>query len=508
MATISTAVGIDRISRVAGYKLQKGNFSNVTPNLPHKIALFGEANTANQSGLTTTKKQITSAKQAADLYGYGSPIHLQARIFFPVNGDGIGGIPVYVFPQISDGAATATVRAWTVTGTATSNSTHKLIVNGRDNVDFTGYSFSIVTGDTPTVIAGKMRDAMNRVLGAPAIGSAALAVATFTTKWEGITSAGFNVTIDTGTNAAGVSYSQTTSTDGAGVVDLAASLAQFGDDWYTALTNPYGSAQFDVLETFNGVPDALNPTGRYSGLIFKPFVAFFGSLLSTVSGLSAITDASARRSQVTNVLCPAPNSQGFAFEAAANMALLFSIVGQNNPHLDVNALPYLDMPVPADGNIGEMSDYNNRDVLVKVGCSTLSFVDGEYRIQDLVTTYHPVGEVPLVFSYTRDINIDWNNAFKYRFRENLFLKDKALVPDNQTVDVTGVVKPKEWKAQVYEHIDEMATIALTVDTQYSKDRVRVQISSINPNRFETAYPYKRSGLARIESTDVEVGFNS
>ena len=506
MANISTAVGVDRRSRVSGYKLKKGFFNNDTPNLPQMIAVFGEANTANQSGLTATKRTVTSAKEAADLYGYGSPIHQQMRILRPTNSDGVGGIPTVVFPQVSAGGATPTIRAWTVTGTATSNTTHYLIVNGRDNLDFQTYAYSIVTGDTPTIIAGKMRDAINAVLSAPASGTAAVAVATFTTKWGGVTSAEFNILIDTGDNSAGVSYSQTTSTDGTGVVDLSASLSQFGDDWYTVVTNPYGVAQFGSLEGFNGVPDPEVPTGRYVGIIFKPFIALFGSTLSTRTALAAITDASARRSQVTNVLCPAPNSKGFTWEAAANVALLFARIAQDTPHLDVNAKYYPDMPIPSDENIGDMANYNDRDALVKLGCSTVMLNNGQYQIQDLVTTYHPAGEIPLQYAYTRNLNLDWNVCYQYRILENQYVKDKAVVDDNQTVDVSGVIKPIEWKSILFGFFDDLAANALINNPQFSKDNTLVQRNDTNPDRFDTNFRYKRSGIARIESTDAEAGF--
>jgi len=506
MATISTAVGLDRISRVSGYKLKKGNFNNDIVYLPQLIAVFGEANTANQSGLTAAKRQVTSRSEGANIWGYGSPIDHQLRLLFPVSGDGVGGIPVIVFPQVTDGAATATVRAWTVTGTATANATHYLVVNGRTSLDFKSYSFDVVVGDTPTLVAAKMRDAMTAVLGAPATAAAAVAVATFTTKWKGATSAEFNVTIDTANNAAGLSYSQTTSTDGAGTVDLANSFSQFGDDWYTLVTNPYGTSQLAAFEQFNGYPDPDTPTGRWSGLIFKPFMAFFGSKLSTRTGLVAITDAAARVEQVTNVLCPAPNSAGFSWEAAANVIALFSVVAQNSPHRDVNGKSYPDMPVPSSGNIGDMANYNDRDALVKDGCSTVILDAGVYKIQDLVTTYHPDGEVPLQYSYARNLNLDWNVKDYYSTSERIFLKDRTLVQDNQTVSVSGAIKPREWKGIVNGIFDELAESALINDPQFSKDSLQVQISTTNPNRFETFFRYKRTGIARIESTDVEAGF--
>ena len=96
---MSFAVGSELISRVVGYKITKGNFQESSPNLPQRIAILGEANTANQANLDLIGKQITSAKQAGDLYGYGSPIYQMARILLPLQSDGVGGIPVIVYPQ-------------------------------------------------------------------------------------------------------------------------------------------------------------------------------------------------------------------------------------------------------------------------------------------------------------------------------------------------------------------------------------------------------------------------
>src|SRR5690348_14863191 len=106
----SNAVTLDRISRVVGYKITKGFFNLTSPNLPQRIAMFGEVNDANQSGLTVNAPtQITTAQQAATLFGQGSPIHIMSRILFPYSGDGIGGIPVMVYPQAKASGATAKI---------------------------------------------------------------------------------------------------------------------------------------------------------------------------------------------------------------------------------------------------------------------------------------------------------------------------------------------------------------------------------------------------------------
>jgi phage tail sheath gpL-like len=512
MSTISTAVGLDRISRVSGYNVKRGVFTTDTQNLPQIIAVFGEANMANQMGLSTAKTEVTSAEEAAELYGYGSPIHSQMRILRPSSGDGVGGIPTIVFPQITDDQATPSMREWTVSGTANANTTHYIVVNGRTSLDFRPYTFDVKIGDTASQIANKIVDAVNSVISAPCTASNDDEVITFTTKWAGLTSSEFNITIlygEPGFNSslsAGISYSFTDSIDGAGGVDLADSLEQFGDDWYTIVTNPYGSSQLSILEQFNGLPNDINPTGRYSGLTFKPFCAYFGSTLSDKDDLINITNNVARIGQVTNVLCPAPESLGFTWEAAANMVSLVAVVYQNNPNLDVNNLSYPDMPTPISGNIGDMKDYNNRDFLVKKGCSTVMLKNGAYVVQDLVTTYHPDGEIPLQYAYPRNLNIDWNVADSYRTFERLYLQDKTLVADGQIVDVDGCIKPKEWKGLVYELFDNIAQKALINDPEFSKSSIVVQISTLNPNRFETTFKYKRTGIARIQSTTATAGF--
>ena len=103
----STAVGTDRVSRIVGYIIKKGQFQESSPNLPQRIAIIGEANDANQAALDTSATEITSAKQAGDLYGYGSPIYNVMRILRPNSGSGVGGIPTIVYAQEAADAASA-----------------------------------------------------------------------------------------------------------------------------------------------------------------------------------------------------------------------------------------------------------------------------------------------------------------------------------------------------------------------------------------------------------------
>ena len=225
------SVGLERVSTILGYQILKGNFNETSPNLPQSIAVLGEANNANQSGLETDGTQITSAQQAGTLYGFGSPLYHVARILFPVNGGGqIGGIPVKFYAQAAAGGAAAKIVEIAVTGTATGNTTHTVIIGGRTGLDGTRYDINIETGDTVAEISEKIEDAINNVLGSPVNSASTEYEATLTTKWKGLTANELTVSVETNGSAVGLTYAVSSVQSGSGTPSIAAALAQFGNE--------------------------------------------------------------------------------------------------------------------------------------------------------------------------------------------------------------------------------------------------------------------------------------
>ena len=167
MTAISTAVGSERLSRTTGYKIGKLFPSNETENLPHRIAIIGQPNTANEGLISSDAREIISAEEAGKIFGYGSPIHSVMRILRPSGSSGVGGIPTIVIPQKASTGATASTKTFTVTGTATNNATHIAKVGGRESLDFQSYSYTVAKDDTADQIAVKIANAINGVLGCP-----------------------------------------------------------------------------------------------------------------------------------------------------------------------------------------------------------------------------------------------------------------------------------------------------------------------------------------------------
>ena len=315
----SNAVSQSAISRIVGWIFNKGNFATASPNLPQSVNILSEGNDANQGTMPTESTLITTAQQAGQKYGYGSPIYHILRILLPLQGGGLQGIPINVVALPKANGSTAKVIEITPSGVATGNGSHTLVISGREGLDAQFYTINIKSGDSTAEITAYIADVVNNVVGAPCTGSDTSYEATLTTKWSGLTANEFNVSIDTNNNNLGISYSIVTTQAGSGTPDIASALDQFGSSWNTIVVNGFGtnSNVMSALEAFNGIPNPNNPTGRYVGIIMKPFIALTGSLLDNPS---SITDSGTHPDNVTIAICPAPGSAAAAATQRASAA--------------------------------------------------------------------------------------------------------------------------------------------------------------------------------------------
>lgn len=502
---ISTAIGSERRSRVSGYRIKKGFFNEKSDNLPQQILIIGVPNEANKALLDFTEmKEIISSTEAGKLYGFGSPIHQAMRILRPVSGDGVGGIPTFVLPL--EPAGSPLKLKLDVAGGATESATHTLVVNGRENIDGYSYSFFIDKEDTSADVAEYIADTINGNLYSPFNAVVTESSVELTTKYNGMVANDCNISVNA-EKEVGITYAISEVSPGAGHSVVNKIEHAISERWITCIINAdINGGRLQELEQINGVPYVDNPTGRYSPIVFKPFMAFSGVVSDKVEDYDQLSLKPTNDSQVTNVFCPAPGSKGTPVEAAANVVRLFARTMQDTPERDVNGMAYPDMPISKSLGFEMFTDYNVRDRFIKKGISNVTYENNQFIIQDLVTTYHPEGENPLQFNYCRNLNLDWNIKDAYIVLEKQKLRDKVILRDNQYTDSLHTIKPKEWKAILFTLFEDFGARALFNDVDFSKESLMVEVDANNPNRFNTFFRYKRTGVARIVSTDVEAGF--
>ncbi len=326
-----------------------------------------------------------------------------------------------------------------------------------------------------------------------------------TAKWTGLTSNDINISIDLNNTSTGVTFAVTAGAAGSGTPATANGLASFRNQWRTLVVNTYGlvSTTMVELETENGIPDPVNPTGKYSPTAWRPFIALSGSI---VDDPTSITSAGVRPSNVTIAVCPAPLSPGMPYEAAANMAVLCANIFQDAPESDVIGLMYPDMPLPATNVQPLMNGQTFRQTCATSGCSTVELLPTGYRVVDFITTYALQGEFPPFYRWCRDLNIHFNYKFAYALKQRQTVLGKTLVPDDSTAIGKNVIKPKMWAGDVAALNKDFEKRAMFVEADVNNKTIDVEISSENPNRLDTTQSYQISGIGRVLATTSDGGF--
>ena len=481
--------------------LSKGSLNGAPAYLPQSVVIIGEANTANQEGLSSVPLQVTSAKQVGTVYGYGSPLHAVSRILF---GGGVQ-VPVWIIAQATtDEDFTPKVITVTPTGIATKSATIYLKVCGREFIDGGTYAVNIAKGDGETAICNKMRTAVASCLSSPVIGSGT-STCILTTKWHGSTADDVNVEVDLKGIDIGVTFEVDNTLAGSGLpTTIATDLEQLGTYWRTCIINTYSFTDevMNILNDLNGVPSTTNPTGRYNPGNFCPFIAINGSVVDDPSGIIYTMP-----NEVTNCMAVAPGSLGMPYEAAANMAVAWLTMAANAPHGSTLGMKYVDMPAPAaDNQNPSMNTLAYREYLLDRGCSTVLWKNGEWVIQDFVTSYNEEGEFPPFYAEPRTLNIDWNYIYGLGQMIEQNIQGKTLIADGAIVTVSNCISPKNIKSLIAQYNFEREKQALIANAAQSNKDMTVVINSQNPNRVDVEVQFYVTGHANIITVNALQSF--
>lgn len=491
---ISSAVDASAVARVVGIKtIFKDLRGGGVLFLPQRIAVVGQGNSA--ATYDTTKRQVTSATEAATLYGFGSPIHLAVRQLFPTNGDGVGTIPVTIYPLEDDGSGVASTGDITPSGAQTEAAAYIVRVNNIDSEQFV-----INVGDSVADIITAATAAINAVLEMPVIATDATPGTSteigITSKWKGESANDLFIEV-IGSTTAGTSFAITQPTGGLVNPDVDDALNQVGDVWESMFLNCLNVSDTTTLDKFSTFGE-----GRWGALTRKPMVAFTGNTETTVTAATAVSDA--RKTDRTNSQLVAPGSNDLPLVVAARQLARIAPVANNNPPQDYGSQ---DADTLTPGADGDQWTYADRDQAVKKGSSTIEVKDGVVNISDVVTFYHPSGDPIPAYRYVVDI-VKLQNII---FNLNLIFANKEwdgapLIPDDQPTVNRSAKKPKSAVAAVSALLDSLGLNAIISDPETAKANTLAEIDSQNPKRLNVSTTVQLSGNTNIISVDLNFGF--
>lgn len=487
--TISTAVDASAVARVLGIKTVFKRRAGRVQYLPQRVALVGQGTTA--AVYSTTKLQHTSALSVANAYGYGSPLHLAAKQFFPVNGDGIGTIPLTVYPLDDDGSGVVASGDITPTVVPTAAASYIIRVNNIDSE-----AFVIAVGDNVAAVTAKMETAINAVLDMPIIAVDGTTVLNFTSKWKGVSANDIYVEV-IGSTTVGNSFAFTQATGGLVNPDVDIATAQVGNVWETMVLNC-----MDIADTGSLTKYETWGSGRWGALVRKPAIVFTGNTIAVVATAVAVCDA--RTTEFTNSQLVAPGSNDLPFVVAARELARIVVVANNNPPHDYGSQPASGL-IP--GTDAQQWTYADRDLAVKAGSSTIEVKDGVINVADVVTFYHPAGDPLPAYRFVVDIVRLQNIIFNFDINFAVAEWDGApLIPDDQPTVNRSAKKPKSAKALASTIVDNLGLEAILSDPETTKANILVEIDSGNPKRLNMVVPVTLSGNTNIKSFDLEFGF--
>lgn len=478
------------VARVVGIETTFKNLRGGSiVNLPQRIAVVGQGSTA--SSYSTTKAQYTSAFAVGSAYGFGSPLHLAALQLLPINGDGVGTIPVTFYPLEDDAAGVAAAGDITPSGTPSALASFKVSIN-----NILSEPFLIDVGDTVAQVITAMTAAINAVLEMPMIATDSTTVLDLDAKWEGASGNDLQVEI-VAADLAGNVFTITQPVSGANNPDVDDALNQVGNVWESLVLNCMEIADTASLIKYQTFGD-----GRWGALVKKPLIVFTGNTITTVASATAVSDA--RKTDKINSQLVAPASNDLPFVVAARQLARLAVVANNNPPVDYGSQDATGLTPGADS---AQWLYVDRDEAIKKGSSTIEVKDGVINMSDTVTFYHPDGDPIPAYRYVVDIIKLQQIIFNLDLIFNTAEWDGApLIPDDQPTTNRAAKKPKMAIAAVAAMVDSLALNAIISDPETAKESIVATINSQNPKRLDVELTVQLSGNTNIISVDLNFGF--
>lgn len=491
LMSISTAIDASAVARALGIQTQfKDLRQGRIALLPQRVAIIGQGNTAS-TYTTARNDNLQTAAEVGQAYGFGSPLHLAALQLRPVNGDGIGTIPMTIFPLQDDASGVAATGTITPSGTVTEQASYIVYVNNMPS-----QAFVVPVGATVAAMCTAITNAINATLDLPVTATDNTTSVGLTAKWEGTSSNDILVSV-VGSTTSGAAFAIGAMSGGLVNPDVDAALALVGEVWETMILNCLEIADTTTLGKYQVFGD-----GRWGPLTRKPCLVFTGNTEADVGNATTVSDA--RKTDKINCQLVAPGSAHLPFVVAARQLARIVKRANENPAYDYGSL---DASGLTPGVTGDQWDFPTRDAALKAGSSTSEVKDGVINIGDVVTFYHPDGDLYPAYRHVVDVvklmNIIFNLVLVF---ETDAWDGAPLIPDGQPTTNRDAKTPAAAKAAASAMLDSLGLEAIISDAETAKQNVVAQINSQNPKRLDLNITVQLSGNVNQTAIDLNFGF--
>ena len=405
--------------------------------------------------------QITSGKQALELFGDGSMLQSMYTGFVDNN----PFIPVYAYIASDPSSGIQATATITITGSITTA--------GQDAFYICGKVISVIfaTGDTPSQAAVKIKNAINAVTGLAVVATSSAGVVTLTARHTGVVGnqlqLGVNLVTSGDTSTTTHSYAIVKFKRGAGEIDYNAVVAAMGETLYKYIVYPYPNRA--IIET--------EMQSRYA-----PVRWLHGHLFTAKHGTLAEVKTFGKEGNAFVTTCfDAADSNTPTYEVAARGA------GATSKKLSANYLSgMIGINVRGMMAITDRGIVQNNDMLFS-GITPLQVVRGLVKLNRVITMYQldssgsPISEkldihVPFVIAEINRVRrVEGFNKFK----NATVAKTSEGFPAGTTV-----VTPAIFKQFLYKSYQKFINKGWTQDLDGYKDTVVVEINAADKSRID------------------------
>jgi len=445
--------------------------TNSTSNLlmPYRVLVAGQMLAGIGNPLTPVR--ITSAAQAATLFGAGSMLAQACAAYLKANSI----TEMWAIAVADDAAGVKATGSVAITNAATESGTLYLYIGGRK------IKCGVISGAQAAAVATSLSAAINAEADCPVTAAANAGTVTLTARHAGEAHNGVDLRLNYygESTPAGIALALTAMSGGTGNPEVDELIAALGDTQYHVIAWPWTDAS-SLAEIKELLAERWKPLKQIDGVAIA-------SATGTHGQLGTLGD-----SHNSKHLCimhahglPSPT-----WEVAAATTAAAAFYGNIDPARPFHTLPLTGILAPAEAD--RFTVFPEDNLLLFDGISTFAVdADGTVRIQRLITTYKttPNGaddvaylsaNTPLTLGYLR---WSWNNRLRTKYPRHKLADDGGNYGPGQ-----AIMTPKVGKAEAIAWAREMETLGIMENIDIFAAAVVCERSTVDRDRLEWLSP--------------------